>query len=441
MFIIPLLFLALGTCGATNSTCDVYPPSRLPTQDPWYTMPDGATCSEAGSPGTVLRLRRAPHETLHAMNGTKAAWNILYCTTDSNNKPTFAVTTVLIPDNSTVDSMVTYHVAYDSPNIDQSPSYIMNDLQTSPTDQKVQMPLFFDQGWVINLPDYEGPTASLGSGHMSGQASLDSIRAVLNTKETLELKSQIQLALYGYSGGAFAAGWAAVLQPAYAPELLITGTALGGLPANMTDVVLAVNKQPPAAIVDVAFLGWSQQHTEFNSTMREQLEKSGGSNTTTFLSGLYEGLSTIAPKFANQDMSKYFADGFAWLHQASIQKMLKHDVEFGPQPTPRMPLFIFHSTNDTQSPFESTNELVTRYCDDGASLDFLRNSYGDHNLEAYIHVYEAIEWIYGILNHPRNSSSHCTTRDVYQELDKSIRDRITSALARLGLPTNISSVS
>jgi hypothetical protein len=61
----------------------------------------------------------------------------------------------------------------------------------------------------VNVPDYEGPLASFTAGLMSGYATLDSVRAALNCGEILGLSPKARYAMYGFSGGALAAEWAA----------------------------------------------------------------------------------------------------------------------------------------------------------------------------------------------------------------------------------------
>jgi hypothetical protein len=48
----------------------------------------------------------------------------------------------------------------------------------------------------------------------------------------------------GYSGGAQVTGWAAQLQPTYAPDVKLTGAALGGLPADLAAVMRQLNGGP-----------------------------------------------------------------------------------------------------------------------------------------------------------------------------------------------------
>lgn len=64
-----------------------------PSKDPWYTAPHGY---EQAAPGDILKTRPASGLTKIVANSS-AAYNILYRTTDSNYKPSWAVTTLFVP--------------------------------------------------------------------------------------------------------------------------------------------------------------------------------------------------------------------------------------------------------------------------------------------------------------------------------------------------------
>ncbi|KAI9170685.1 hypothetical protein HJFPF1_00155 [Paramyrothecium foliicola] len=77
---------------------------------------------------------------------------------------------------------------------------------------------------------------------MSGHTTINSVRAVLEAGFGLAKRRYVKNALWGFSGGALAGGWAAELQPTYAPELKLDGAALGGI----TPDILAVLTLAPA---------------------------------------------------------------------------------------------------------------------------------------------------------------------------------------------------
>ena len=95
-------------------------------------------------------------------------------------------------------------------------------------------------GWAIAVPDYEG----LGTpgqhtylvGQSQGHAALDVARAAMRLTAA-GLSSSAPVAIFGYSQGGQSAGWAAELQPTYAPELQLKGVAGGGVPVNIAAAI------------------------------------------------------------------------------------------------------------------------------------------------------------------------------------------------------------
>jgi hypothetical protein len=146
-----------------------------PRQDPFYTAPIGY---ELAVPGEILRIRVAPGN-LTAVIGSNfsSAYNILYRTTNSRYKPSWAVTTLFVPASSSSSSsngtasrsaLLSYQFPYDSTDVDASPSYRLY-IDASYWWSDIGQAL--GRGWYVSLPDYEGPTASFAAGVQSGHAT------------------------------------------------------------------------------------------------------------------------------------------------------------------------------------------------------------------------------------------------------------------------------
>lgn len=231
--------MALAPYDAGNTTTPL-----APSKDPWYTAPDGYLSAK---PGTIFRMREAPGNLTNKFGNARAAYNILYATTNSLYNADWAVTTVIVPKEADIESLLSYQIPYDSASVDASPSYAL--YQGPPSDINVALGL----GWLVNVPDYEGPLASFTAGVQSGHATIDSVRAVLSTASTYGLSSTAKYAMWGYSGGALASEWASELQGDYAPELSFAGSALGGLTPNITSVLFTINKTVslPRAVISM----------------------------------------------------------------------------------------------------------------------------------------------------------------------------------------------
>lgn len=225
-----------------------------PTEDPFYTEPE--PFYEQLAPGTVITIRAAPGNLTTLVTNCTAAYNILYRTTDSRYAPSWAVTTVFVP-TSPVPALLSYQIPYDSASLDASPSFSLYG-PDSGTNSIADISTALSSGWIVNVPDYEGPLASFTAGVQSGHATIDSIRAVLSANDQLNLtgtangNDSVSYAMWGYSGGALASEWAAELAVQYAPELNFSGAALGGLTPNVTSVLLSINGSIAAGLAPVS---------------------------------------------------------------------------------------------------------------------------------------------------------------------------------------------
>jgi hypothetical protein len=210
-----------------------------PAQDPFYRPPPGY---ENAAPGTILASRPAPAK-LEILNlipiNIKQVTQLLYRTTNALGEPEVTVTTVLVPDNASYDKVVNYQVAEDSGGqINCAPSYTLQTgsqaLYAGTGD--VEMLLIIgalNEGWIVNTPDWEGPNSTFIEGFQAGQATLDSVRAVLSSGNITGVEKDAKVNMWGYSGGALASEWAMELQASYAPELKFVGAAIGGVTPNV----------------------------------------------------------------------------------------------------------------------------------------------------------------------------------------------------------------
>lgn len=381
---------------ALRSRVVVLPPS----QDPFYTAPAHFAST---APGTVLRVRSAPGNLTAVAGNSSAAYHILFRTTDSHYKPSWAVTTLFVPlypctfsTSGGGSSLLSYQIAYDSADVDASPSYALfsrSDIITTTAVSRFTTALA--SGWYVNVPDYEGPLASFGAGVQSGHATLDSVRAVLSTG--FGLASDARYAMWGYSGGALASGWAAELQVQYAPELDFAGAALGGLPSNATSALLVVNGQPAAGLIPSALLGLTSQYPQARDFLIGQLHKTGRYNATTFLMAEHMTLLQSAVTFADKNVFGYFVDGTAILEAPIVQTILNRDGILGYHGVPQMPIFAYKAIKDEIALTSITDALMARYCAEGANILYHRNTVGGHAAESVNEDSVAFEWLSTVL--------------------------------------------
>lgn len=92
------------------------------------------------------------------------------------------------------------------------------------------------RGWAVAFTDYPGLGVTGGHtyvvGRALGPAVLDAMRAARALPDA-GLPAHGPAAVFGYSEGGAAAGWAAQLQPSYAPDVPLVAAAIGGAPADL----------------------------------------------------------------------------------------------------------------------------------------------------------------------------------------------------------------
>lgn len=377
------------------------PPKVLkPSEDSFYEPPDGY---EKEQPGTILRIRKSPHKlrSIYLPIEVKNAWQLLVRTTNSLGEPYAIVTTVIEPFNADPTKLVSYQVAEDSSQPDCAPSYSFQygaDMNTIVAQAEMYlMQVALSKGWFVVTPDYEGPLATFTAGKQSGMGTLDSIRATLNIRNITGMSSDVKIALWGYSGGTIPSGWAASLQPSYAPELKkhLIGVAVGGFVSNITATAVSVDGTLFAGLTASAVTGLAGLYPDFNRTLREGTFKHKLPKllmvrdmclVSTILLYSYERFFT-GPQ-------RYFRDGLKVLQDPYIQKVLSENtLTFNKSAIPDIPVFVFHGTNDTIVPFVGAQEAYDVWCEGGVgSFEFAVDKEG-HLSEIFHGSPAAIAWL------------------------------------------------
>lgn len=381
-----------------------------PTQDPFYSAPENFTLA---SPGTVLRSRIAPGNLTTVYNVSSIAYNILYRTTDSLYKPSWAVTTVLVPSNRTsTKSLLSYQIPYNTADVDHSPSYGLHyELSLGLVQTDINTALSY--GWYVNVPDFEGPSASFGLGVQEGHAVIDSIRAVLASNSSLGLsQNDTKIALWGYSGGSIASEWAAELQIQYAPELNISGVALGGVVPNVTSTISSIDGTPGAGLIPPLLISITNQDPEAYSDLVDSLKTSGPYNDTGFLATKnYSYFQSFAAYLNQSVIADYFVDGASVLEIPAVRRVLDNNAYMGYHGVPSMPMYVYKAVHDEYSVVEDTDALIARFCGIGANILYQRNVVGNHIDEETNGDQDAIDWLQSVFDGTLNQQG-CTIQNV-----------------------------
>ncbi|CAI7604197.1 unnamed protein product [Penicillium pancosmium] len=373
-----------------------------PSQDSWYRQPSDI---ERYSPGDVIRSRHVAPQlesflSFPANVSVKSVTQYLFRTTDNLRTPVASVATLIEPFHADSSKLLGYQTFYDSASLDCSPSYTLRAKNDDPELAMRNLNLSVDiafmasalnLGWWVLTTDYEGLNAEYTVGIQSGNAVLDSVRAVLREGPGEGLSENPRYALWGYSGGALACSWAAELQPAYAPELDFAGVALGGLTPNVSSVLNTIHNGVYAGLAFRGIYGMAKAYPNLTRWMEQELVPlkseeffaiAGGCNS--------DGTS--------QDLYRFFKNGEASFKKEIPQAVFKWSGQMGIHGTPTAPLFIYKATGDEISPVADTEFLVKQYCSRGVDVEYHRDLVGNHETEAITGSASALEWLHDRLD-------------------------------------------
>lgn len=350
-------------------------------QDPFYKPPAGF---ESKEPGTILRSRKVVVALFGLIPDPVEAFQLLFRTNSVNGSAIASATTIFKPAFAKTDRLVSFQTAYDSSAIKCDPSYSYQ-FGTSQEDLISSAELIIVQGYLLSgymviSTDYEGPDAAFSAGRLAGMGVLDGIRAAKNF-DKLGLTANPMVVGVGYSGGAIATGWAAGLQPSYAPELSVKGWVAGGTPANLTGVLVYIDKtfwsgflpaavagllKPSAylaklgALVDKYILPAGRQALDFANNNCAPADIIAFSNKSIFdptFQTLGRDLISLP------EVVDVLEDNIMGLHQSE---------------TPTAPVYLYHSIADEIIPYANVTTLDMAWCSNGATVKFATHSSGGH---------------------------------------------------------------
>ncbi|WP_043809230.1 lipase family protein [Rhodococcus triatomae] len=385
--------------------------------DPFFRY-DGATPLASYDPGAVLKTRTVPYHFVNLSTPVEAT-QILYRSTDAQGNPSANVTSVLRPGNAQPGKVVSYQSFYDSLNPDDSPSRAVagntpifdwtpsgRNLNIGGTFTSVELALFgplFAQGYTVVLPDTEGPDANFAAGPEYGMMTLDSLRAARAVPAT-GITPGADIALMGYSGGAIATNWAAILGPEYAPEINddLIGAAQGGLLVNPANNLPYVGGSPMwAGVAGMAVLGVSRSYgIDFGPYLNERgrdvmahLEDASIGNVLLQYPGLtWQDL--VKPEYADPNSVPEYVE--------AVNK-----INMGTAAVPTIPLFVAQGANgilegtpgagagDGVMLAGDVRTLMAMYCAAGVTVQYDQYDTLSHVPGAILWLPGALQWING----------------------------------------------
>ncbi|MVU78132.1 lipase [Nocardia sp. ET3-3] len=420
--------LALAVCPAAGADpVPVAPalpfpiPPAPPYLDPAFYQPD-STRVAAAEPGEILAARQVNLANFWLIPLNVNAWQLSYRSTNTRGEPIAAVATVVVPHRqppSGQRGLLSFQFAEDSLSINCAPSYTLqmgslpNPMNPVISAEFVQVQAMLQLGHAVVMPDHQGPNASYAVGPLGGRITLDGIRAAERFEPAGLPGTDTRVTMWGYSGGAIPTAHAAELQPEYAPEVNLVGTAAGGL---MTDVRAAIDYDNGTSLVDGlvygGLLGVAREYPEVDRFLDQHLTPRGKAIRLVHENQCVALQGAAFPFLNLKGLFDYPGDPM----QAPDMQGVLDQLTLGHRGTPKSPVFLFESPFDEAMPTNSVNNLYDTYCrDENARVYYTRDIFSEHVVADISTTGTAAMWLNDRLNGVE-APAGCHNRDVYTGL-------------------------
>lgn len=381
---------------------------------------DGSAPLSSFAPGEVLKTRTVPYHVANVATPLQAI-QVLYRSTDALGRPVANVTSILRPPNAQLGKVLSYQSFYDSLNPDDSPSRAIAGNtpigQWTPSGRNfnlggaltsIEAAVFgpmLAAGYTVVIPDTEGPDADFAAGPEYGMLTLDSLRAARSVSDS-GIAPDAQIALMGYSGGAIATNWAAILAPDYAPDVNddLIGAAQGGVLVNPANNLRYANGSVGwGGVVGMAIVGIARAYdidfapylNDYGREIAARMQDASIANTI----AQYPGLTwqqMVKPEYANPNSVPEFVD-------------VVNKINMGTAPIPTIPMFMVNAANgilngtlpggpgtglgDGVMVAGDVAALATRYCDAGLAVQYDQYDTIEHGIGGALWFPGALQWL------------------------------------------------
>jgi hypothetical protein len=366
-----------------------------PRDDRFCQPPEGF---ETTAPGTVLRSREVRLAFLGIVPQSVVAYQLLYRTTDLNGARQAGVTTVIRPASTTIDPeapVVSYQCAIDAVASTGFPSYVLRHhakltkvLAGPPAWEYVPMARALSRGWRVLVPDHGGARGCWIAPREPGYCVLDGIRAAQNF-ERAGVARTAPVALWGYSGGGLATGWAAELWASYAPELNVVGAVLGAPVGDPGAIFRDLDGSLYAGLPNMAVASLMREYpglrrvveTHTNAQGQSLLARLEGMSMT---AALARGCRRRSGRFLDRSLDEILA--------TPEITALFDDLRLG-RTAPAMPLLILQAIHDQFINVRHIDALVNSYQARGAQVSYVRDRLSEHALLYPLSIPTGLQWI------------------------------------------------
>jgi len=244
------------------------------------------------------------------------------------------------------------------------------------------------EGWVVSVPDHEGPDGMWGTPHEPGYRVLDGLRATLNF-ERFGLAAESRVGLWGYSGGGLASAWAAEVYADYAPELNVVGAVLGSPVGNLGNTFRRLNGTTYAALPALVVSALAKSFPGLAQVIEEHATDEGLAMLT--------GLERMTTAHALVRLFRTNMDDWVRppldqvLDMPEVREIFDAIKLGGTVPTP--PVLIVQAVHDSLIAVEDIDELADLYSVGGARLTYHRDMFSEHMLLHPMSAPMTLRWL------------------------------------------------
>ncbi|WP_396897543.1 lipase family protein [Nocardia colli] len=371
----------VATMAGPAHSAPLYP---APDPDPFYATPADIADKQ---PGDVLATRVMPPLPIFPDTTVTV---VRFRSTSSEDKPIAATTTVLTPRTHAKDGpLLSFQHIINGLGAECSVSKVLyTDDPNLVVREAPGWNVLLQRGWTVALPDHLGPNFAYGAAKLGGQITLDGIRAVQRVAELEVQKSPV--AMVGYSGGGMATAWAAALAPKYAPELNISGAAMGGVPMNLVKMLesLGLSSHPVFGLALAAGLGLEREYPD-RFPLSEQLNDRGLAARAKMANSCTNDILSAGAGHGALD----FAKTTSMINDSTARRVVEENSLELYDGVPKTPVFEWHSPIDGLIPVDAVVNTDKRWCAAGAKVQTEQIPVPDHLTAAVLGIPDALNWL------------------------------------------------
>ncbi|WP_408633134.1 lipase family protein [Mycobacterium hippophais] len=350
--------------------------------DGFYLPPDPLTVSQ---PGDVMRTEpsRIPYAADFPAALPAKTTRVMYRSTGARGNPIAVTGTLLEPKGDWPGPgprpLVAFAVGTHGQGDQCAPSRLLNYYLywKRVLDVFLEYELLFVQrmikrGWAVMVTDYEGfgtPAVHTYLNRLSsGQTLLDGARAALKLPAT-SLEPNGPVALWGYSQGGLAAGSAAELAAAYAPELNVVGTYSGAPRADLPTLTPYLDGGMIVGVMGYMLNAVMAAYPEYSDAVHQLLTPDGEDLVAKTQN---QCLAETMANFGFRHLHRYFNVDLQTLAMTDPLKSYFAQQRLGSQ-RPDAPVLIIINRFDPLVPSVGANQLGREWCAQGADVEFFYN--------------------------------------------------------------------